>query len=71
MSTFKITEKVNFTYTYREEAGKQIVEGEFYTGDGVDRLGVVIKVDRSTREQAVDDMHKYAKVVGLVLDNEL
>jgi len=71
MSTFEITKNVSFTYNYSKKESKQTVEGEFYTGSGADRLGVRIRVDRNTREQAIDDIQKYAEAVGLLIDGEL
>lgn len=64
MATLNINKKVNFTYSYGEENGKQFVEGEFFEGAGMAKLGISLKVVRDSREEAIDTIHRYAKLIG-------
>jgi hypothetical protein len=64
MATFDVNSDVSFTYNYREEAGKQIVEGEFFSRPSNSSLGVSLKVACKTREDAVNAISHYAKLIG-------
>jgi len=64
MATLNINRRVNFTYTYGEEEGKQFVEGEFFKGPGMIKLGVSLRVTSESRKEAIDAICRYAKLIG-------
>jgi hypothetical protein len=64
MATFQISKEVSFTYKYGEENGKQFVEGEFFEGDGMTKLGISLKVVQESKQEAIDSISRYAKLIG-------
>lgn len=64
MATFDVNSEVSFTYSYGEEDDKQFVKGKFISRSSNSPLGVSLKVARKTREEAVDAIHRYAKLIG-------
>ena len=64
MATFVINPKICFNYGYGEEDGKQFTEGEFLSRSDHSSFDVSMKVSRQTREEAIDAIHRYAKLIG-------
>ena len=64
MATFDINPNICFTYGFGEEDGKQFTEGEFLSRSDDSSFDVSLKVSRQTREEAIDAIHRYAKLIG-------
>jgi hypothetical protein len=69
MATFDINSDVGFNYNYSEEDDKQVVEGQFFSRSSNSSLGVSLKVACKTREEAVNAIHHYAKLISCDIGN--